>query len=92
MAPDEEIDEQTHLLDAGIAKLSARQGSHEADRIQTELFGSIISSHLPKEEQLLVHTAIGERLPYNDYTTIDWLHDLVLLCLKLSCNCFANFS
>jgi hypothetical protein len=22
-------------------------------------------------------TAVGERLKYNDYTTIDWLHDLV---------------
>ena len=38
---------------------------------------SIISSHLSKEEQLLSDTAVGERLPYNDYTTIDWLHDLV---------------
>ena len=38
---------------------------------------SIISSHVSKEEQLLGETAVGERLPYNDYTTIDWLHDLV---------------
>jgi chloride channel 3/4/5 len=36
-----------------------------------------MSSHLSKDEQLLGSTAIGERLPYNDYTTIDWLHDLV---------------
>ncbi|RMZ76817.1 hypothetical protein DV738_g4667, partial [Chaetothyriales sp. CBS 135597] len=33
--------------------------------------------HVSKEEQLLGETAVGERLPYNDYTTIDWLHDLV---------------
>jgi chloride channel 3/4/5 len=30
-----------------------------------------------KEELALGETAIGERLPYNDYTTIDWLHDMV---------------
>lgn len=36
-----------------------------------------ISSHLSKQEQALADTPIGERLPYNDYTTIDWLHDLV---------------
>jgi len=38
---------------------------------------SVISSHVSKEEQVLGETAVGERLPYNDYTTIDWLHDLV---------------
>ncbi|KAL8948397.1 MAG: hypothetical protein Q9222_005412 [Ikaeria aurantiellina] len=38
---------------------------------------SIISTHVSKEEQLLAATSVGERLPYNDYTTIDWLHDLV---------------
>jgi len=36
-----------------------------------------ISSRVSKEEQALGETAVGERLPYNDYTTIDWLHDLV---------------
>lgn len=44
---------------------------HETDA------ASIISSHLSKEEQALGETAVGERLPYNDYTTIDWLHDFV---------------
>lgn len=38
---------------------------------------SIISSHVSRDEQMLGDTAVGERLPYNDYTTIDWLHDLV---------------
>jgi chloride channel 3/4/5 len=38
---------------------------------------SNISSHVSRDEQLLGVTAVGERLPYNDYTTIDWLHDLV---------------
>ena len=37
---------------------------------------SVISSHVTKAEQALGSTPIGERLPYNDYTTIDWLHDL----------------
>ena len=36
-----------------------------------------ILSQVSKEEQALSNTTIGERLPYNDYTTIDWLHDLV---------------
>lgn len=38
---------------------------------------SILSSHLSKDERALHSTPLGERLPYNDYTTIDWLHDLV---------------
>jgi len=29
------------------------------------------------EEIKMADTAVGERLKYNDYTTIDWLHDLV---------------
>jgi hypothetical protein len=29
------------------------------------------------EEIKMGDTAVGERLKYNDYTTIDWLHDLV---------------
>ena len=31
------------------------------------------------EEIKMADTAVGERLKYNDYTTIDWLHDLVHL-------------
>ncbi len=38
---------------------------------------SLIGSHMSKAEQQMGHTAVGERLPYNDYTTIDFLHDLV---------------
>ncbi|KAF2088827.1 hypothetical protein K490DRAFT_38172 [Saccharata proteae CBS 121410] len=37
-----------------------------------------MESHVSKdEEQLMSTSSVGERLPYNDYTTIDWLHDLV---------------
>lgn len=38
---------------------------------------SILSSHLSKGERALHYLPLGERLPYNDYATIDWLHDLV---------------
>lgn len=38
---------------------------------------SILSSHISKSERALHSTPLGERLPYNDYATIDWLHDLV---------------
>lgn len=65
---DEESTEHTRLLDPRVAELQARKGSRA---------GSLISSHTSKDEQELGGTAVGERLPYNDYTTIDWLHDLV---------------
>ncbi|CAK3986527.1 H(+) Cl(-) exchange transporter 5-like [Lecanosticta acicola] len=38
---------------------------------------SRVRSHVTEEEQKLSDASVGERLPYNDYTTIDWLHDLV---------------
>ena len=67
MAGDEEQPtERSHLLPHD-PRLSIRDAETE----------SIVSSHISKEEQLLRETAVGERLPYNDYTTIDWLHDLV---------------
>lgn len=72
MAPDlERASERTHLLNHGNhdRRVSAIQQEEDAD--------SIIMFHLSKEEQALADTAVGERLPYNDYTTIDWLHDLV---------------
>lgn len=65
----QEFNEHTHLLPAQDRRLSTLQQQGDAY--------SVISSHLSKEEQLLSDTAVGERLPYNDYTTIDWLHDLV---------------
>jgi len=43
---------------------------------------SASSSTLFKDEQQLADNTAGERLPYNDYTTIDWLHDLVWLSLR----------
>ncbi len=69
MAGDEEhADEGTHLLPR-----ERRLGSLAQDIDAV----SIVSSHISKEERALAETGVGERLPYNDYTTIDWLHDLV---------------
>ncbi|KIX08157.1 uncharacterized protein Z518_02813 [Rhinocladiella mackenziei CBS 650.93] len=69
MAADEEhADERTHLLPQDRRLSSIVHGTDAS---------SVISSHVSKEEQALGETAVGERLPYNDYTTIDWLHDLV---------------
>lgn len=73
MSHDEEANEHTHLLDPRVAELRNRKQS----ALSREEATSIISSHVSKEEQELAGTAVGERLPYNDYTTIDWLHDLV---------------
>jgi chloride channel 3/4/5 len=78
MSQDEEANERTPLLDPRVAELSGRRRSSHRTH-ETDEASSIISSHVSKEEQELAGTAVGERLPYNDYTTIDWLHDLVRL-------------
>ncbi|KAF2704537.1 hypothetical protein K504DRAFT_449533 [Pleomassaria siparia CBS 279.74] len=49
------------------------QLQHEQD----EEARSVMSSAVTKEELQMGSSTVGERLPYNDYTTIDWLHDLV---------------
>lgn len=72
MDHEDHVHEQTRLLPQ-----KARQRSR-LQSIANEIDGaSIASSHISREEQALGETAVGERLPYNDYTTIDWLHDLV---------------
>ena len=65
MSQEEETTDRTALL-------GTRVGCRCGDEAH-----SIISSAVSKGEQALGGTAIGERLRYNDYTTIDWLHDLV---------------
>ena len=66
----EQPTERTHLLQlANDRRLNAVQQEGDAH--------SIFLSHVSKEERALSETPVGERLPYNDYTTIDWLHDLV---------------
>lgn len=72
MAHNQPVDERTHLLsDRSLEEIQP----HDED---PESLAS--SSAVTKEEQqLMPSSAVGERLPYNDYTTIDWLHDLVPL-------------
>ena len=67
----EQANERSQLLPhvAHDRRLSVLQ---QEDDVQ-----SILSSRVSKEEHALASTSVGERLPYNDYTTIDWLHDLV---------------
>jgi chloride channel 3/4/5 len=84
MPPDEEANEQTRLLDPRLAQLKGRKASRLGDELRRDDATSILSSHVSKEEQELAGTAVGERLPYNDYTTIDWLHDLVNVFLLWS--------
>jgi hypothetical protein len=79
MPNDDEANEHTHLLDPRVAQLSGRRASKVHAQADDEDVESVISSHVSKDELVLGATAIGERLPYNDYTTIDWLHDLVCL-------------
>ncbi|KZF26503.1 chloride channel-like protein 3 [Xylona heveae TC161] len=70
MASDPELaNERTSLIPSIVRDRRLNHVRAEED--------SVISSHLSKEEQALSATPLGERLPYNDYTTIDWLHDLV---------------
>lgn len=74
MEPQDYTDEHSHLLPTSGRKHSRLRS------IASEVDGrSISSSLISKEEQALGETAVGERLPYNEYTTIDWLHDLVSL-------------
>lgn len=47
--------------------------------LQQDEASSVIGSYVSKDEQALASNPVGERLPYNDYTTVDWLHDLVVL-------------
>ncbi|KAK8174745.1 chloride channel-like protein 3 [Phyllosticta citribraziliensis] len=66
------VDERSHLLSPTAHNRS------EDDIRHYEPSESLASSAVTKEEQQLMSSSpVGERLPYNDYTTIDWLHDLV---------------
>jgi chloride channel 3/4/5 len=76
----ESATERTHLLNAAADRAIPRLSTLDrrpADIPRGSTASSIISSLWSRKEQELAGSAIGERLPYNDYTTIDWLHDLV---------------
>jgi chloride channel 3/4/5 len=66
-------DENSPLLD------TERASDRRLSRLiqKDEAASSIVKSHASVDEQALADSTIGERLAYNDYTTIDWLHDLV---------------
>ncbi|MCJ1441209.1 MAG: hypothetical protein MMC23_001695 [Stictis urceolatum] len=66
----EQADEHTSLLQPHDRRLGELQG-------QPEDAQSILSSHVSKDELAMGTSTVGERLPYSDYSTIDWLHDLV---------------
>lgn len=64
-----ESDERAALLEASL-------NQNHIVRLDEDV-ESMVQSHLTKDEQNLYDASVGERLAYNDYTTIDWLHDLV---------------
>lgn len=71
MHPDiEQPNERTKLL-------SQAPNDRRLSAVQHDDAQSVIGSYVSKDEQALSSAPVGERLPYNDYTTIDWLHDLV---------------
>lgn len=74
MSPNYTTSETTALLSPSAANLRQRRD----DEVE-----SLLSSHLSKEERALHSSPVGERLPYNDYTTIDWLHELVKDSVRL---------
>src|ERR1700744_4903231 len=65
------VDERTRLLSHPI-----RDIAHLVS-FPRDLEGGSSASFLTKESIDLGHTAAGEILPYNDYSSIDFLHDLV---------------
>lgn len=71
------MDEITPLVGASHLHAGYGYGPQAHHRHNVGTAASILSSHLSRDELALGDTAIGERLPSNAYTTIDWLHDLV---------------
>jgi chloride channel 3/4/5 len=69
MADSTEPNERTRLL--SVASIFNSRYPHDVEA------HSHISSAVSKEEEALGNTAVGEILPYNDYSSIDFLHDLV---------------
>jgi chloride channel 3/4/5 len=89
MPQDTEANETTQLISAQAAGRNDSGDSihpHDSSDCRNHDVTSIISSCVSKDEQALGGLAIGERLPYNDYTTIDWLHDLVRRIADLTCH------
>lgn len=73
MASTDPINETTALLSPNSP---IQRTSHPSQPDETQ---SLVESAVSKEELLLGDSMVGERLPWNNYTTIDFQHDLVLL-------------
>ncbi|KAJ2898167.1 hypothetical protein MKZ38_004133 [Zalerion maritima] len=80
--------EQTALLSPdSTQRISSRQSLNRmgsgvsTSGLRGGVFGSSVSlassTTFSTDERALSGLGVGERLPYNDYTTIDWVHDLV---------------
>ena len=71
--------ETTPLLSNG--DITNRRASHQAHwDAETDGF---TTPHSTVDEAALAKNTVGERLPYNAYTTIDWMHELVGLSTTL---------
>jgi chloride channel 3/4/5 len=68
--------ERTRLLSLAHRGANDRRLSQLQQQQETE---SLVHSSVTKEEHNLSASTVGERLPYQNYATIDWLHDLVCL-------------
>lgn len=79
MADGHDADEQTPQLASSEADGWLSHLHHQHDATET-----MIQSYVSKEEQALSISSVGERLSYNEYTTIDWLHDVVSFRRTLS--------
>lgn len=66
-----EVNERSPLLQADGDRRLSKLVQRDEDA------SSMVKSHVTVEEAKMADTTVGERLPYNDYTTIDQLHDLV---------------
>ncbi|PNS19815.1 hypothetical protein CAC42_7782 [Sphaceloma murrayae] len=67
-------DERSPLLTSN-GPVHTRRPSHLGGR--DEEASSFVKSHISIDEAAMGSSTVGERLAYNDYTTIDWMHDLV---------------
>lgn len=68
-------DSHTPRLEPSESSPLLGPATHSSDADVESLRSSTVSTS--KHALHASSDAVGERLPYNDYTTIDWLHDLV---------------
>lgn len=61
--------EQSPLLDDAGQREQLVYGANRAN--------GVLKRFISDNEQKLADTYVGERLPYSDYSSIDFLHDLV---------------